>query len=222
MIRAVLFDLDGTLVDTLTDLNDAVNYVLKKYSHKTVEAKDFYKMVGRGNEHMIRSALPEEKKNDKNYVAELLNEFFAYYKEHCADKSRTYEGIDELIEGLKKEEVSVAIVTNKAQIMTDVLVPQIFKEGTFSAVIGQRDGVPKKPEPHMPFLAMSEMDVNPDECLFVGDSGVDMETGKNCGNIPVGVTWGYRDREELINKGARFIADNPCEILDIVRNINQC
>ena len=222
MIRAVLFDLDGTLVDTVADLNAAVNFVLEKHSHSTVPLGDFYKMVGRGNEHMIKCALPEAKKNDKEYVSSLLGEFFAYYKEHCADKSYAYSGIIKLLEDLKKEEIMVAVVTNKAQIMTDELIPKIFKENTFSAIIGQRDGVPKKPELHMPFLAMSEMDVNPDECLFVGDSGVDMETGINCGNIPVGVTWGYRDKSELENKGARFIVERPEEILDIARKINQC
>ncbi len=222
MIRAVLFDLDGTLVNTIIDLNNAVNYVLKKHGHPEVATKDFYKMVGNGNEYMLRCALPDEKKTDKEYVLELLKEFFAYYREHCADKSVAYDGIQELLAALKKEEVLTAIVTNKAQNMTDALVPQIFGEGTFAAVIGQRDGVPKKPEPHMPFLAMSEMDVNPDECLFVGDSGVDMETGKNCGNTPVGVVWGYREKQELISRGARYIVNTPMEILEIVRKINQC
>lgn len=222
MIRAVLFDLDGTLVDTLNDLHCAVNFVMKSHGHSEVAPADFPKMVGKGNEFMIKSALPEDKKNDREYVLNLLNEFFEYYKAHCADKSTVYSGIYELLEELKKEEVYAAIVTNKAQIMTDALVPQLFKEGTFSAVIGQRDDVPKKPEPHMPFLAMSEMDVNPDECLFVGDSGVDMETGKNCGNTTVGVLWGYRDRDELISRGARYIVESPMEILDIVRKINQC
>ncbi len=222
MIRAVLFDLDGTLVNTMGDLNTAVNFVLQKHGYKTVDQKDFIKMIGRGNENMIRCALPDEKKNDREYVLSLRDEFFEYYKKHCADKSCLYDGIKELITNLKKEDILLAVVTNKAQIMTDELVPQLFSKNTFEAVIGQRDGVPTKPEPHMPFLAMSEMDVNPDECLFVGDSGVDIETGKNCGNTPVGVTWGYRDRQELINKGARFIVDKPEEILDIIRKINQC
>ncbi len=222
MIRAVLFDLDGTLVNTVGDLNTAVNYVLQKHGHTAVSQDNFIKMIGKGNEYMIRAALPENKKNDTDYVLSLRGEFFDYYKNHCADKSCLYDGIKELLTALKKEDILLAIVTNKAQIMTDELVPQLFGVDTFSAVIGQRDGVPTKPEPHMPFIAMSEMDVNPDECLFVGDSGVDIETGKYCGNTPVGVTWGYREKQELINKGARFIVDNPEEILDIIRNINQC
>lgn len=222
MIRAVLFDLDGTLVNTVKDLNTAVNVVLEKHGHSSVCEADFIKMIGKGNEYMMRSALPQEKKKDREYVLRLRGEFFDYYKNHCADKSCLYDGIKELLTALKKEDILLAIVTNKAQIMTDVLVPKLFSKDTFSAVIGQRDGVPTKPEPHMPFLAMSEMDVNPDECLFVGDSGVDMSTGKNCGNIPVGVTWGYREKDELINNGARFIVQKPEEILEIIRNINQC
>lgn len=222
MIKAVLFDLDGTLVNTLGDLALSVNYILHKYGHPTHKTEEYKKIVGNGNEVMMRRALPADKRNDREYVLKLRNEFYDYYKEHCADVSQVYDGIEELLKELKAQGILVAIVTNKAQIMTDVLVPKLMDKNIFSAIIGQRDGVPTKPEPHMPFLAMCEMDVNPDECLFVGDSNADMETGINCGNTPVGVLWGFRDRQELQVAGARFIVSSPCEILDIIRQINQC
>ncbi|MEE0840826.1 MAG: HAD family hydrolase [Acutalibacteraceae bacterium] len=222
MIKAVLFDLDGTLVNTLGDLALSVNFVLKKHGHPTHDTDEFKQFAGNGNEVMMRRALPEKFRSDREYVLKLREEFYSYYKEHCADVSSVYEGIKELLSALKEMDVSVAIVTNKAQTMTDALVPKLFDKNIFSAIIGQRDGVPTKPEPHMPFLAMSEMDVNPDECLFVGDSNTDMETGLNCGNTPVGVLWGFRDEKELKEAGARYIVKTPDEIVGIIKEINEC
>ncbi len=222
MIKAVLFDLDGTLVNTLGDLALSVNHVLENHGYPTHKVEAYKYFVGNGNEVMMRRALPEEKRGDKDYVLKLRSEFYEYYKNHCADVSSLYNGIEEMLSALKDEGVLVAIVTNKAQTMTDVLVPKLLNKNIFSAIIGQRDGIPTKPEIQMPFLAMSEMDVNPDECLFVGDSGTDMETGRNCGNIPVGVLWGFRDEEELKNAGARYIVSSPSEIVELIRNINEC
>lgn len=222
MIKAVLFDLDGTLVNTLGDLALSVNYVLRRHGHPTHEIDKYRLFAGNGNETMMQRALPENYKSDREYVLKLRSEFYDYYKEHCSDVSDVYEGINELINELRKMDILVAIVTNKAQVMTDVLVPKLFDKSIFSAIIGQRDGVPAKPEPHMPFLAMTEMDVNPDECLFVGDSNTDMETGLNCGNTPVGVLWGFRDEKELREAGARYIIKKPYEIIDIIKEINEC
>ena len=222
MIKAVLFDLDGTLVDTLGDLAISVNHVLEKHGHPTHEKEKFKILAGNGNEVMIRRALPEEYSKDRDYVLSLRQEFYDYYKNHCADVSQVYNGINELLKELKEKGILVSIVTNKAQVMTDVLVPKLMDKTIFSAIIGQRDNVPTKPEPHMPFLAMTEMDVNPDECLFVGDSNTDIETALNSGNIPVGVLWGFRSEEELRGAGARYIVKTPKEIVNIIKEINEC
>lgn len=222
MIKAVLFDLDGTLVDTLGDLAISVNHVLKKHGHPTHEKEKFKIFAGNGNEVMMSRALPEEYRKDRDYVLSLRQEFYDYYKNHCADVSQVYSGINELLKGLKEMDILVSIVTNKAQVMTDVLVPKLMDKTIFSAIIGQRDNVPTKPEPHMPFLAMTEMDVNPDECLFVGDSNTDIETALNSGNIPVGVLWGFRSEEELRGAGARYIVKTPKEIMNIIKEINEC
>lgn len=222
MIKAVLFDLDGTLVNTLGDLALSANHVLEMHGHPTHPMDAYKKFVGNGNEVMMRRALPEDKREDREYVLKLRQEFYDYYKEHCADVSEVYDGIPELLETLKEDGILVSIVTNKAQTMTDVLVPKLMDKNIFSAIIGQRDGIPTKPEPRMPFLAMCEMDVNPDECLFVGDSSTDIETGLNCGNTPVGVLWGFRDRDELVGAGARYIVSSPSQISEIIRNINEC
>ncbi len=221
MIKAVLFDLDGTLVNTLDDIADSVNFILNKYGHPIHKAEEYKYFAGCGNETMIRRALPEEYHKDREYVLKIRAEFYERYGVHCTDKSYVYDGIYELIDRLKKMDIMVAVVTNKSQKMTDLILPAYFKEGTFSVVIGQRDGVPVKPEPHMPFLAMTEMDVNPDECLFIGDSYNDIEAGLNSGNTPVGVLWGFRDRKELQNAGARYIVESPQEIADIIEEINK-
>lgn len=220
MIKAVLFDLDGTLINTLDDIADSVNFILCKYGHPIHKNEEYKYFAGCGNEIMIKRALPEKYRQDREYVLKIRDEFFERYGEHCTDKSYVYEGIYELINSLKKMDIMVAVVTNKSQKMTDITLPKYFKTGTFSAVIGQRDGVPTKPEPHMPFLAMTEMEVNPDECIFVGDSYNDIEAGLNSGNTPVGVLWGFRDKKELSDAGARYIVENPMEIVKIIEEIN--
>ncbi|MBE6729272.1 MAG: HAD family hydrolase [Ruminococcaceae bacterium] len=221
MIRAVIFDLDGTLVNTLEDIAGAVNFVLEKRNFPVHETKKYKTFVGNGHEVLIKRALPPESKDNFELVSELKQEFLDRYGEHYADKSLAYNGITELLKELKRMKIKVAVVTNKAQKMTNYIIPKYFGKGIFSAVIGQRDSVPAKPEPHMPFMAMSKMNVNPDECLFVGDSCTDMQAGTNSGNVPVGVLWGFREREELEKNGARYIVSSPGEIIDIIREINQ-
>ncbi len=221
MIKAVLFDLDGTLVNTLDDIADSVNFILEKYGYPVHKAEKYKYFAGCGNETMIRRALPEKFREDREYVLKIREEFFEHYGAHCTDKSHVYDGIYELIDRLKNMGIMLAVVTNKSQKMADLILPVYFKKGTFSSVIGQRDGVPAKPEPHMPFLAMTDMEVNPDECLFVGDSYNDIEAGINSGNTPVGVLWGFRERQELQNAGARYIVENPGEIADIIEEINR-
>lgn len=221
MIKAVIFDLDGTLINTINDIGGAVNFVLKKYSFPVHNIEKYKTFVGNGHEVLIKRALLPQYREDKELIAKLKEEFLNRYREHYADESEIYDGIKELISELKKMKIKVSVVTNKAQEMADYMISEYFGKGVFTAVIGQRDSVPLKPEPHMPFMAMTKMKVNPDECLFVGDACTDMQAGKNSGNIPVGVLWGFRGKEELENNGAGYIVSSPDEIIDIIREINK-
>ncbi len=220
MIKAVLFDLDGTLVNTLSDLALSVNYVLKKAGFPERPTQNFKQYAGNGNAKMIERALPEEARNEE-LVLKLRDEFFEHYKAHCTDTSSAYDGIMDLLDKLREMGIKCCIVSNKAQSMCDEVVPKVFGDKfTFDVVVGQRDDIPAKPQPHMAYVAMNEIDVNADECFFVGDSYTDMMTGGSAGNVSVGVLWGFRDEKELRDAGARFIVKKPSEILDLINEIN--
>ncbi len=220
MIKAVLFDLDGTLVNTLSDIALSVNYVLEKAGFPTRPIENFKQYAGNGNLKMIERALPEENREEK-LVLRLRDEFFKHYKIHCADTSYPYDGILELLTALKKMGIKCCIVSNKAQSMCDAIIPKVFgNDFVFDVVLGQQDEIPPKPQPHMAYVAMEKIDVNADECFFVGDSYTDMLTGGSAGNIPIGVLWGFRDEKELSEAGARFIVKNPQEILNLINEIN--
>ena len=221
MIRAILFDLDGTLVDTLDDLVAATNYALKMGGYPAREKNEIKQFIGNGNTKLIERSLPEHARS-KAITEKTKQHFFDYYKQHPAEFSKPYDGIVGLLHNLRAEGIYVCIVTNKAQEMTETVVPAVFGDFKFDAIVGQSDGVPAKPQPHMAYIAMNEVGVNADECFFVGDSYTDMLTGGSGGNIPVGVLWGFREKQELLDSGARFIVKHPSEILDLVRQINQC
>lgn len=222
VIRAVLFDLDGTLVNSLADLAFAVNTVLRRHGYPTHPQQAFRYFAGNGNAVMMRRALPEDQRDDAR-VERLKNEFFEVYRPHCADQSRPYPGVEEMLRSLKSAGIRLAVVTNKAQPMTDAVIPAMFGQMpvSFDAVIGQREGVPTKPDPAMARLAMRALGVVPRECLFVGDSAADMQTGCAAGACPVGVLWGFRDRQELLSAGAKYLIEQPSELPEIIQKIHR-
>ncbi len=219
MIRAVLFDLDGTLVDTLSDLTDATNYSLQKNGYNTLNEEQVKLYIGNGNYKLMQRAIGENATKDE--IEKCLADFFEFYKENCAKKSKPYKDIVKLLKALKENNIFTCVVTNKADSMTQRLIPEIFgNDFTFDFVLGQQEGIPKKPQPHMVYVAMNEIGVNADECFFVGDSYTDMLAGSSSGNVPVGVLWGFRDEKELKESGARFIVKEPMQILDLIKEIN--
>ena len=219
MIKAVLFDLDGTLVNTLEDIADSVNYVLEKSGFNPRPVENFKQYVGNGIAKMIVRALPDGYKNEKT-LEKLKKDFLVYYKERCAIKSKPYDEILNLLENLKRNGIKICVVSNKEHSMCISVIEKVFGEEYFDVVVGQRDDVPQKPQPHMAYIAMNEIDVNADECLFVGDSYTDMLTGGSAGNVTVGVLWGFRDEKELKEAGARFIFKKPNEIFELINKIN--
>ncbi len=219
MIKAVLFDLDGTLANTLNDLGNAVNYVLEKNNYPTHLLESYKLKVGGGMANLIHKSLPESERNEET-EKKVLTEFLDYYSKHFADETCTYSGIDELLHTLKSMGMSLAVVTNKAQDMTDLVMKKLFSSDTFDYVIGKRDGIPTKPDPKPAFIAIDKLGVNSDECIFVGDSGVDMLTALNCGALPVGVLWGFRSADELKKSGSRFLLREPYELVKLIEAIN--
>jgi len=218
-IKAVLFDLDGTLLNTYEDLADAVNYGLKKFGFPERETENYKYYCGNGVRVMIERALPDGHK-DADTIEKVLEPFLEYYSEHSKDKTRVYDGMTELVKKLRKLGYHTAIVTNKVNDAAQSVVEYYFGKDLFECVQGQVDSLPTKPDPTLVHLVMDKLGVKPEECVFMGDSGVDALTGKNSGAYPVGVLWGFRTAEELTENGARSLINKPEELFEILNTLN--
>lgn len=214
--KAVLFDLDGTLINTLTDLANATNYMLEQFGFPTHEVEKYKYMVGNGMPKLMERALPNGHKDEQS-IKEALNIFLPYYNAHSLDNTAPYNEIMQLLCELKNRNIKTAVVTNKAHLSAVSLVEKLFLN-MFSGVAGQKDGMPTKPNPTVVFNVMNELGVQPNECIFVGDSGVDMQTAKNSGAFALGVLWGFREKDELIKNGADDVIASPLELLKFINN----
>ncbi len=219
MIKAVLFDLDGTLANSLKDLACSFNYALNQYGFPSHETEEFKFFVGDGIPKAIERALPEGHR-DAQTVEKCRVKFFEHYRIHFADYTVPYDGIIELIMSLKTKGFRIAVVSNKAQSMADIVVGKLYPQ-LFDVVIGKREDTPAKPDPALIFLALSELGYSAEECLFVGDSGMDMSAAVRAGAVPVGVLWGFRPLSELARCGSKYIVKHPSEILNILENNNE-
>ncbi len=211
MKKLVIFDLDGTLLNTLADLAASTNQALRLHGFPE-HATDKYKLfVGNGIHKLFERALPEGAKTEAN-VQRIREAFLAYYDVHNTDLSRPYPGIPELLERLQQSGVMLAVASNKYQRATAKLIAHYFPNIRFAAVLGQREGVPAKPDPTVVHEILASTGVSADQAGYVGDSGVDMETAQRSGVWACGVTWGFRLRTELIDAGADEVADTPEQI----------
>ena len=196
MKKLVIFDLDGTLLDTIADLADAANYALQQLGYPTHPVDTIRTYVGNGINKLLERALPEAERNEEN-VMRMRSHFVPYYDMHNADLSAPYPGIVALLEALQAKGVTLAVASNKYQAATEKLVKHYFPTIRFVEVLGQREGIAVKPDPTIVFDILRKADVSPEEVLYVGDSGVDMQTAMNAKVDAVGVTWGFRPRAEL-------------------------
>ncbi len=211
MIRLAIFDLDGTLLDTLEDIADACNHALNKCGFPSRDLEEYRRFVGRGIMNLFRSALPEGHK-DEETVLKVRDSFIPYYNTHKDDRTRPYPGIEELLDALSANGILLAIASNKYQEATEELVRKHFGRYDFPCILGQRDGKPIKPDAGIILEAMRACDVHPDEVVYCGDSDVDMQTGKNAGVRTIGVSWGFRTKEELAAYEPLLLADEPMQI----------
>lgn len=214
MVKLIIFDLDGTLINSLDDLARSANHVLRGRGYPEHELSAYRRFVGNGITKLMERALPPSDRSPEN-VESVRDEFVAYYSLHKAESTAPYEGIVPLLQALKAKGVLLAVASNKFHVATVELVSHYFGEGFFDFVYGQRDGVAPKPDPTVVFDILRDAGVEKSETLYVGDSGVDMRTASNAGVCSVGVTWGFRDRAELLETGACHIVDHPTEILAI-------
>lgn len=212
MKRLAIFDLDGTLLDTVADLANATNHALAHCGYPTHATEAYYQFVGNGINMLFCRALPEGERTEEN-IARIRELFVPYYNEHNADDSRPYRGIPELLDSLQKQGIQLAVASNKYQQATEKLVSHFFPTVRFVAVYGQREGIPIKPDPTVVGDILSIADMRHEDTLYIGDSGVDMETAYRAGVESVGVTWGFRNKEELEANHACHIVDHAEEIL---------
>ncbi|MBQ8769621.1 MAG: HAD family hydrolase [Bacteroides sp.] len=211
MKKLVIFDLDGTLLDTIADLANAANYALKQLGHPTHPVDTIRTYVGNGINKLLERALPESERNEEN-VMRMRSHFVPYYDMHNADLSAPYPGIVALLEALQAKGVMLAVASNKYQAATEKLVKHYFPTIRFVEVLGQREGIAVKPDPTIVFDILRKADVSPEEVLYVGDSGVDMQTAMNAKVDAVGVAWGFRPRTELETFSPKEIIEKAEEL----------
>ena len=211
MFQCCIFDLDGTLINSLEDLADACNWVLRENGLPTHPVDAYRRFVGDGAYKLAERMLPESMR-DQQTAARYKALFDQRYNGHYLDKTRPYPGILELLAHLKKKGVQLAVLSNKPNQFVQKICAEAFGEGFFAAVWGQRDGAAKKPAPDGVLAILNELKAAPEEALLIGDSNVDIQTAKTAGVASAGVSWGFRGRQELAEAGADFIADDAGQL----------
>ena len=208
MIKAVIFDLDGTLLNTLEDLANASNFALRSCGYNEHPIKDYIRFVGSGRYILMKRILPEA-------IEKVLKLFDEYYGEHMHDTTKPYDGIYELIKELKIKNIKLAVVSNKPDEFAGETVNRYFGND-FEITYGQRPNHAVKPDPKTVYEVMEYLNVTKEECIYVGDSDVDMKTAQNAGVKSIGVAWGFRGEEELKSAGADYIIRTPQELVNLL------
>ena len=209
--KLVIFDLDGTLLDTLGDLAHTVNITLAQWNFPQHSLEKYRFFVGDGVYKLIERALPEDQRFPE-MIAHVVDRFKINYFHHQTSKTKPYEGIVEVLDFLKQKGIRMAVASNKFHQASLDVVDQFFGQDYFDPVLGQRDGIPPKPDPRIVRDILEATDCSADETLFIGDSGVDIQTALASGCTPVGAAWGIRPAQELIDNGAIHILNHPLEI----------
>jgi phosphoglycolate phosphatase len=209
---AVLFDLDGTLLDTLEDIGHAVNRVLTSKGFPTHRMDAFRSFIGDGTAMLVTRALPEDRR-DHETVQICLQTFLKDYGQHWNVKTKPYDGIPDMLDTLTSRGLRMAVLSNKPDAFTKRCVTELLSSWSFDLIIGQRDGVPPKPDPTSALKVADQLDVPPASFLYLGDSAIDMKTATAAGMFPIGVLWGFREAGELRESGARALMKHPRDIV---------
>ncbi len=213
--KAVVFDLDGTLTNTLTDLMNSTNHALSQMGWPVRSRTEIRQMVGNGVRKLIERAVPEGVEAEQEALC--FDHFKAHYLIHCQDHTAIYPGVAELLRELHAEGVRMAIVSNKLQAGVDELYQRFFQD-TVAVAVGERPGLARKPEPDMVHLALQALGVSPQEAVYVGDSDVDLQTASRSGLPCISVLWGFRDRPFLEAHGATCLVEKPSQIPPLLKS----
>lgn len=215
MKQLAIFDLDGTLLNSIADLGMATNYALQQSGFPTHELSAYPYMVGNGVSRLLERALPDGHRSEQDLVA-VRRKFMAYYGEHNTDYTKPYDGIIDLLSELQARGVKLAVASNKYQSAVDKLIHHYFPMIKWAAIEGQKDDYPVKPDPSIVFDILSKVPTAKSDVLYIGDSGVDMETARRACVESLGVTWGFRPKSELIEYHADHVIDRPEQVLDYI------
>jgi len=221
--KACIFDLDGTLVNTIADIAFAANYALEELGYPPCEEDSYRYKVGNGMRLICQRALPEEVRENEEVLQEMIRRYDAYYRAHCCDRSRAYPGIPELIRDLHQAGVKLAVISNKPHPQTLIVMETLFgyqesesRPGAFFYVQGQSERFAKKPDPEALLDCIAKTGLPKEEIIYVGDSDVDVEFARRAGLDCIGCSWGFRGREELEQAGAAYIAEKAEDIFKYV------
>ncbi|WP_207784559.1 HAD family hydrolase [Marinifilum breve] len=212
MIKGVIFDLDGTLANSIEDIADSMNQVLEENNFPTHDYATYKTFVGRGVKTLVEKSLPLENR-DTTEIEKNFDRMMQVYDENCIVKTCLYPGIKDLLDALSERNIKISVFSNKANELTQKVVKVLLADWKLEYVLGAGGDIPRKPDPKGAILISEKMRIDPSELMYIGDSGVDMATAQNSGMHAVGVLWGFRDMEELLTNGAQTILEKPMDLM---------
>ncbi len=220
MIRAVIFDLDGTLLDSLFDLSEAMNEMLRSFGYPVHKDLNVHRRaIGSGAKLYAKACLPEHLQNDPEVVEKCFLKFRELYDERPCTQTKPYDGILALLTYLTENQISLNVFSNKPDAPAKTLVKSRFSDFDFDYIFGEREGVPRKPDPQGALEIAENLKLSPEEVLFLGDSEPDILTGLAAGMVTVGALWGYRDKEQLKACGAKHFAKTPQDVIQLIKEL---
>ena len=214
--KAVLFDLDGTLIDTADDIGDAVNRVLSNRKFPTHSISTYRSFIGEGVRMLFTHALPEEDRNQA-LISACLKDFIEDYRYNYNVKTKLYDGIPELLDRLTRRGLKLAVLSNKPHPITRDCAAYFLSQWDFDVILGQHDSIPRKPDPKGALEVAQRLAISPSDIIYLGDTAIDMKTAVSAGMFPVGVLWGFRALKELKENGARVLINAPMQLMDIIK-----
>jgi phosphoglycolate phosphatase len=214
-IKAVIFDLDGTLIDSVPDIADAANQMLANHNFPAHDTSRYKEWIGHGAMKLLQRAVPGTR--DESFLRKLLVEYREIHINNCTTKTRLYKGIEEVLDLLIEQNISISIFTNKPQEITNKVVNHYLSDWKFDFVYGQMPEYPKKPDPARAIEISEKLKYNPGDMFFIGDSDTDMKTGVAAGMIPVGVTWGYDTETSIADAGAKYIVSGTKDLVNFLK-----
>jgi phosphoglycolate phosphatase len=214
-IQGIIFDLDGTLLDSIGVIADSLNQVLIDFKFPTHDVNTYKEMVGDGIESLIFKAMPKEYAS-ADLVKKIIVQYRQIYSADWRSKTKPYYGIPELLFSLQQKKIPLAVISNKVEEYTQIMVKELLPKIDFQVVHGARPDIPLKPDPTAALAIAEKIKASPQQMMFIGDSDIDITTGHNAGMIPIGVLWGFRQAEELIQAKAAFLLKHPSDLLALI------